>query len=576
MATLVAAGERVTCKRPVAYPGLVKTTRETLPLKKGVETEAVWGRDVGVCRKDKTGAYRLLSRDEVKKLQPRRTPGCMLTGIGLDGFRPYMPASGPAELVDAILYRVFKKLPPSELNPENFNTARKLLDELVPTMVDGEAKPLTREQWLRSMPAARKKILRKMARSMEQDGALPSRWAEFAAFCKSEKMPRFRFLSTPSGEVPAENELVPRLIQPPNDSTHVSVGPLIKPLVWRLKEDWHCDNWLFYGSVCPSKLDTWINRVAPSATSWFWSDYSSFDSTYTDCAWDMIEEVYHRAYPDAPASFWAILREWRRPVSETRLHRDHLKVWYEGRTCNASGRDDTALANALLNGIVLALSFAAALAGKEVAALGRDDLALVRSLADITVVGDDSLVACQFDVDLYRATIERNIRSFGLQAKVCTSTSVDEVTYLGMMPYDHGLGAPQRYTWGPTIGRRFFKAYWMAEPDRHPESWLRGVAKQMHLLRNVPLLHESSEVVLKLTRGHQLRPVRADPDRVWDNRGEPAPHWTNSTLEQLCRRYRGLTMKALLTDLSTIRQIARLPAIVRLPSVELMLAQDDL
>jgi hypothetical protein len=383
---------------------------------------------------------------------------------------------------------------------------------------------------------------------------------EISAFVKTELMPYFA--QTPEGPDSTLAAYVARLIQAPHDDTHVIAGPYLKPLCHRLKEVWNWENWIFYASVAPEKLDKWINRVR-FAQSWFESDYSAFDATYSRQAWDMLEEVYRTIYPDAPSEFWSVLDIWRAPHGVCRVRKEDVRIEYQAEVCNASGRDDTALANALLNGIVLSLSFAAALAGKAVWEVEERDLSLASELCSIAIVGDDSLVACQFDVSEYQEAIRENIAAFGMIVKTKVSHELCDMTFLGMMAYP----VAGTLYWGPTIGRRTYKAFWQADPVGNLPAWLKGVCVQLRMYANVPILSDLAKRSLELLPAKTpITTVKADEHQVWKAKETQAPDWDQGTVDWICKRFRdhGMTPAMFSRDLETIRSITRLPCVVHL------------
>lgn len=407
---------------------------------------------------------------------------------------------------------------------------------------------------------------------MEERGEMSERARYIKAFIKTEIMPYF---TQKHGEYSVEDvTYLARLIQAPHDDTHLVAGRYLKPLVNRLKSIWHVDNNVFYASATPEKLDIWLNRIA-GAKSFFWADYSSFDATYTAETWDMIETFYKRIYPDAETQFLDVLRIWRNAEGNIRLtHRDEdgQRIWYHAPNVNASGRDDTALANALVNGIVLMIAFACALTGKEVHDLTYADLHDDRF--NIGVVGDDSLVGCDFDVSIYLDRITEVCEGFGLVVKSCHSYELADVTFLGNMPYLAG----GRFYWGPTLGRRLYKAYWQAEPIGNLPAWTLGVARQMALYQHVPLLSDIAQRVVGLLDGSKVTEVKVDENRPWTVRKSPTPRYDETTLWWLAHRYRdeGLSVGAIRADISEVQLITRLPAVVKFRTTDVALAVDDL
>jgi hypothetical protein len=490
----------------------------------------------------------------------------------LDGAIPFTTTPGVKPLTEAILYRVFKQVP-RIIDEDSFQAAHRLVGHaLLLEEFTVESEPMDTWEWLKSMSSSRRrKVLVKAWQNLKTRGEFHHKFKDISAFVKTELLPYFA--GTEAGPDYREKRYVARLIQAPHDETHIVAGPYLKPLVKRLKEVWHNGNWIFYASVKPSKMDEWLSRIS-GAESFFWSDYSAFDATYSRQAWALIESLYHKIYPEGEVEFWEVLEIWRAPHGKVRCRKEDMKVEYQAEVCNASGRDDTALANALLNGIVLSLSFAAAIAQKRVGELTVADIAHAAELVDIAIVGDDSLVGCKFDVAPLVPAITRNIEGFGLQVESNSSYSLADVTFLGMMPYLVG----GRYYWGPTLGRRLYKAFWQAEAIGNPAAWARGVAQQMKLYANVPILYDLAAKVDELLHGHKVTVVTPDENRVWHSIDQANPHWDQTTLEWLSRRYakQGVTSAMIRRDLKVISQIRRLPAIVHLETLDIAVCTDDL
>lgn len=186
----------------------------------------------------------------------------------------------------------------------------------------------------------------------------------------------------------------------------------------------------------------------------------------------------------------------------------------------------------------------------------------MQRLVRIGVVGDDSLVGFEFDVEPIAEDIARNIRAFGFVAKAEHSADIRDVTFLGMMPYPVGGS----WLWGPTLGRRMYKAYFMASKDGNLPAWVNGVARQLLLFRHCPILYESAEQITSLLAGKPATKVEVDPNRLWFARSEPTPHYDWTTIDFLCYRY-GVTRYTILRDLKIIAAIRRLPCVVHLETV---------
>lgn len=460
---------------------------------------------------------------------------------------------------------------PAVLNPAAFAAASRLSGKLLAEfLLQGE--PWDVRRWVLSYTVARRrKDMIRALRAYEERGARHKEFHVIKAFVKTELLPFFK--GTPDGPSSDLIEYVARLIQAPHDETHLVAGPYLKPLVYRLKQVWHPDNWIFYASTSPQKLDHWLNSHS-GAVSWFWSDYSAFDATYSHMAWDLIESFYRKIYPDAPQDFWDVLKIWRRPYGKVRVRKEDRWIEYQSDVCNASGRDDTALANAILNGLALSLSFAAAFTGKEMGDLTSLDIELASNVFSIAVVGDDSLVACSVEIEPFLEKIQRHIEEFGLTAKMGHSSDLCDVTFLGMMPFPVG----RKFYWGPTIGRRGYKAFWQCEPVGNLPAWTKGVARQLSLYQCVPILSDMADRVLELLPKYAETQFRVDENRTWSARTEGVPRWDVGTVDWLCRRYRnfGLNRAMVESDLKVIRSIERLPAVVFLYTMNAAVCTDDL
>lgn len=557
---LVAAirrGEHVaTDSVPLRFPGVVNMSSQHPPLK---SVRSIAGpRDVRV-----SGS----TLEAVLTMPPRARLGPRLLGIGLNGAYPFCSSVGPRPLLEAILYRIFKDIPERQC-PERpcFEAVVRVIDVLLPGFCD-PCEPMSVFQWIRSYRVSRRRhaLIRAHWQRVER-GCNHQDYGKVGAFVKTEKLPWFK----PVGGEPYVSECayIARLIQAPHDEAHLDAGPFLKPLVHRLKSIWHEHNWIFYGSREPEVLDVWLSRIS-GCRSFFWADYSAFDATHSDLSWWMIEGLYSRIYPRGSfPQLWMALDAWREPKGKCKVRKEGVVITYQAPPSNASGRDDTALANALFNGLCLATAFAAELSGVEIEDLTPDHFALAERLCKISIVGDDSLVGCDFDVSQYDPV--RHLRRFGLVVKSEHSSYLGAVTYLGQMPYFVGGG----WVWGPTLGRCLYKAFWQLERDAHPVAWLRGVALQLSLFRHVPVLVEFAERVLLLTRG-PITPVTRDPNRPWTMRDRPTAAWDPITLLHLSRRY-GATPELILSDIALVKRVTTLPCVGRFPFLNMCVTQDDL
>jgi hypothetical protein len=291
---------------------------------------------------------------------------------------------------------------------------------------------------------------------------------------------------------------------------------------------------VFYASAKPEQLDDWLNQCAAQPRWIVWSDYTMFDCTHSRQTWQVLRQMYRELMPpdwEHYDQFWRVLDVWEAPVGSMRTKTDArtLYVRYKGRAMNASGRDDTALANAVLNAIAITLSLAAVHYGITVWDLTKTHLRHFMQQASVGIVGDDSLAwlppskangtnYTNDDANAMRDEITR----FGLIAKVAMSQRVEDAVFLGNRPYRVG----DRWYWGPTIGRRIYKHHCRASVTGDPVAWLRGIALfEAQCYGFVPVIGAMARQVLALTAGHAITEYKTskyDGDIEWSTRHAPA------------------------------------------------------
>jgi len=546
---------------PLVYEGVINTPSRHPPLKKGVETVAT----------RKTVKVRGMSTHDLAILEPRERAGPRLTGIGISGAIAFISSVGPRPLYEAIVYRIFKKLtgrkPPQQ---SSFDVCNANLDFLLPHFFDPiEVMPIW--DWLHSITVSRRRhiLIREYYKYITHGRGRD--FDRISAFVKTENLPYF----SPMGELPsvADVTYVARLIQAPHDHTHIIAGPYLKPLTKRLKTTWGTANWVMYGSRKPEELDQWLNERMVPCESYFWADYSAFDATHSKQSWSMIEAIYEKLYPKNQdnVDFWDVLDIWRAPRGKCQVRREMVTISYKAPICNASGRDDTALANALFNGLALTVSIAAALTYKSPDLVTIDDLLYAESLSAISVVGDDSIVGFRFDAEALFPEIVASLQTFGLMVKSGGSKNIYDITYLGQMPYR----VAGRWLWGPTLGRRMYKAYWQVDRSGHPVAWTKGVAQQMALSRHVPIMYDCAVKILSLLPKQPATPIPHDENKPWTARVDETPLYDDETIKYLAMRYE-CPVQLPLSDIEEVRAITKIPVLRYGPFIRWCLARDDL
>ena len=221
-------------------------------------------------------------------------------------------------------------------------------------------------------------------------------------------------------------------------------------------------------------------------------------------------EEYYSEMKDDP-EFRLVVEAWRIPsgrMGEMKYAVPDVML--------ASGRDDTSLLNALLNGFVMGMAVAAALANKDVRDLTAADISFAKVVARISICGDDTLGFLPNDlwprrVQIMRS-IEDTIKLFGLVPKLDCSNYLGQAVYLGMRPYNIPFGTGRKWMWGRTIGRAAYKMGWMLDLAKgDPSAWMTGNADAIVRTQPyVPILSDLARKIVELREGCKRTPVKAD------------------------------------------------------------------
>lgn len=502
-----------------------------------------------------------------------------LAGVGISGGRPMVSANTTYNKAKALFGRVYRQQPGADWGkgpaPEIWTWARQFVDHLLPGLF---AEKMPVEEWLDSMPSRRRTALRlaylKYSRAGWKEG-----YKKFVAFVKTELLPGF---AKRGGDLDRLLDMMDRIIQGPCDETHVIAGPWLKPLVKKLKEIWTSDGPIFYGSASPESLHKWLQRLldrpgvqasgveGQTDPTFFWSDFTMFDNTHSRDSWAFMRYLYRRAGIDDP-DFWRVLDAWEKPAGRIGA------MCYQARTMNASGRDDTSLANGVLNGVATYLSACAALLGVPLCSITIDDVRKCLPQIVLSVSGDDSLGRVP-NMTLeqrlgFRERMIENLRMFGFTAKLFCSTRVEDAVYLGMRPYPTRSG----WFWGKTIGRSTYKMGWVVDRgSRDVMAHITGIA-DMHKLcsSHVPVLSDLADTILRLRDGAKRSPPILDPNKPWEWTFKSGVGYDDLTLASVARAYstvptrdgshevdQEVTVADIKDLVDTIRGIERLPCVV--------------
>jgi hypothetical protein len=379
--------------------------------------------------------------------------------------------------------------------------------------------------------------------------------------------------------------MVDRLIQGPDDVTHCIAGPWLKPLVKKLKQLWGPSSMIHYGSCKPDSLRTFLReRLVADSGFFFWSDFSMFDCTHSADSWAFMERLYKRAGIDEP-DFWKVMDAWRQPSGLIGPFK------YKANIMNASGRDDTSLANGVLNGFCSFLSAAAAWLQKDVLALTKADLHTVSGLLSLSVCGDDSIgrlpSLTASESEAFAFAFRKNVAMFGFEAKLGYSDRLVDAVYLGHRP----LPVAGQWLWGKTIGRATYKMGWLVDDgSRDPLAHITGVA-DMHVRcsKHVPVLYDLASKIVELRQGAKRTPYVYDPNKPWQEPDESGAMYDDATLKAVAEAYttrpccgtpaavdQEVTVADVKSLISAIRGIKRLPCVLDHWLWKRMVAADDL
>ncbi len=572
---------------PTCYPGLVyvKAEQHAPPAKKWklvqtkVPIEESGGKEKCLVHIDYRAAAVGPSRDkppkrwvemEARDLEKLKNIPCKerfshaLAGIGCSGARPKVCATSSYTCAKALLARLFGKLPIRAWGEGPVPGIWQWVTRFVPLLLpDFRASEMPFDEWLDSMRSSRKAALRRGKERLDRTGWLKN-FECFTSFVKTELSPGF---AKWKGDLVRLEEDLERPINGPSEESHCIAGPKVKPYINLLKERWNCDFPIFYGSTKPEYLHKWLQELVKENRQFFWCDFSRYDRTHSDATWDFVESFYPKDDP----MFLKVLQAWRRPRGRIG------PMKFQAPTVNASGRDDTALANALLNGFATYLSACSAWLKIRLHDLTPEDVQQCMTVIKLSVCGDDSLgylPSCSEErMQQFREMFNQNIEQFGFIAKLCTSSDVGQAVYLGMRPYPTSKG----WFWGKTIGRATYKLGWvMLENGRDVMAHITGIA-EMHRLcsRHVPVLSDIAEQILALRSGAKRTPVYLDPEKPWEWTYASGVEYDEATLEMVAQVYsrrdtpgnpcdweRDVTVQDVKDLIKEIKAVERLPCVI--------------
>jgi hypothetical protein len=457
-----------------------------------------------------------VTADDIYKIDTsleKQKQEAVLGGIAISGCYPMVTRKGLYARMQALIGRAFLRKPKSD--PVAWAKLEEMKHLILPKgALDGPQMDV--EDWIATMPGTRKRALKRAWIQYQADGSLDDKDLTFSAFVKQELLAAFEEFD---GSVSKElEESIARMIMAPQEKAHLVVGPVIKPKLLRLKANWNDENWLFYGATTPKKLQKWLDNsvgTCPDGEVFvFWCDFSMFDCTHSKHSMKLIESYYQEM--ETNPQFKAVIDAWRYPggtMGELKFKLQEIML--------ASGRDDTALMNAMYCGFVMGMAVAAAIKNKPLEELDAEDLRNAMAYVRISICGDDTLGFLPKAMWPRRAqimaSIEKNLARFGLVSKLDCSNYLGSAVYLGMRPYNVPTPLGRQWLWGRTIGRAAYKLGWMLDLNKgDPAAWATGVADSIVLTQPyVPLLSDLARKTVELRVGCRRTPVLEDPNKPW-------------------------------------------------------------
>lgn len=520
--------------------------------------------------------YRPLKPEDLETLPKSqdRKARSVLVAAAISGATPVVSNRDCYNAAKGLFSRAFREVP-NKPQHSSYRAIRRFEDYLMPGLFFEPVQVMQIKDWINTMPSNRVEKLLKAWEEKERFPTFQHRWAIFKAFIKAEKL--CGFVQDPQlGPLPL-TEMIDRIIQGPNDVTHIIAGPGLKPTTIKLKKLWNHEFPIFYAACNAQTLNKWFNeRYRPGMWALL-GDYEMFDGSHNDMSWDYMESIYERLGLMNIQWFSDVMRVWRRPQG-TMNGGKASEAWhirYKAYTMNASGRDDTALANAVMNGVCYALSLIAAINGTTVGHLNEQMVAATFPDLHISIMGDDSLVLLddRHMTPGFEQLLQDNIASFGFRLKFKASQNPFDFVYLGMRPYPaHG-----QWWFARTAGRALFKWGWKLDLNNKdgPAAMTGDAFATSKIDAIVPVLSDLAETYLTTRRGCKSTHLVADPNKPWRCGDPDIPHYTEQTLQYTAQGY-GFSVTELRDCIDYVRRQSTFPCILDHPVLTTIMVVDDM
>jgi len=304
----------------------------------------------------------------------------------------------------------------------------------------------------------------------------------------------------------------PRIIFDPEAWSQVVAGPVLRSATNLLHQIMNKDSKItYFGGLQPNEANEWIRTYVNETDMSFRhkgielpeqvvieNDFSKMDSCYGDACFRFIYRVYtHWGLPMESPLFKQVLKLWSRPKAR---FRSGTKV--RAPSMNASGRSDTALMNAIINGYVQLASYLVASLNKPLNTITDEEHERFMSTFGIGLLGDDSLTfADKFD-DMQRLVADE-VSHYGFETRdMKVWQNVAFATFLGQRLYPVLENGKQTIAWGPTIGRKLYKMGTALDVQPAPLQWLKSNMKAILITSpHVPIISDIASTLNSMLVG---------------------------------------------------------------------------
>jgi len=509
-----------------------------------------------------------------------------------------------------------------------------------------EVLPLRFEEWLKGFPASRQQAFRHAKKKFaDGKGMNFKKLKEFKVFLKRELAHNGYCPNERSDPAPA----TPRSICTPDDYNHIVMGEYMRPMTGAIKvmfsdciyyasrspeanDAFLASMWEFEGAtydpcLTPSHVDQ-VSVIAPGATfkaatpivltttdrarldptstpllpttadarnleeyntlfrgtaqgghHYIMSDYSKMDSSYSDDCFEFIEYVYTTMGFPKKGLIHAL---WK---AMAKIHGDVKGHKFKTSAANASGRDDTAVNNALINGVLTALGLIVMILDCSIQELMLKPLEKVREVTEqfkCGIVGDDLMGAIPSSWrHHFKGSAPSRMQTFaeegGFTNKLTSSSDIYQCVFLGNRPYPCAVprdgGWVHTIRWGKQLGRCLYKIGWQRQPTVDALAWGKGVAWAT-LIANpaVPVLRAYCLSVMRKTEDVRMK----IPAELWKFRlpeSRTTQLVTHKSFEMMERVY-GLNQQEVLA-LESLLLVAALPSTIAHPSLDKIFSVDS-